>query len=294
MLHLSGSPSRVRASTMILLAPSVTTVPDTFTGVNVDPHQHDALLSQLQRLRGAAYLCDGAISEAQLTDDGRHAQDVDAASWHVVSVGSDGQVVACARYCAHEDDVAPEGLGVWRSALARSATWQTTLREAVVEEMALARRRGIAFVEVGGWAVADEFRRTAQALDTALSTFALAESIGGCIGLTTATVRHCSARILRKLGGRSLQQAGRTVPSYFDPQYGCDMEILRFDSSAPSRRYLVQIERMAQSFRHLPVICSTPGHTAPSVADRAGLLPTLASLAERHVPCYAHGELTAA
>ncbi len=290
----SVSPSLSRTGSLVLLAPTASAVPNTFRGVDVDAARHATVLAGLQQLRGRAYLRDGAITADQLTADGCHVQPADDASWHVVSLQADGRVMACARFRAHAGDIAPEALGVWSSALARSAAWSNRLRHAIESDMSLARVRNLVYAEVGGWAVAEEWRRTTQAATTALSTYALAESLGGCIGITTATVRHCSSRILRKLGGRSLECGGEQVPPYFDPQYGCDMELLRFDSSAPGRKYDVHVARLARQLLDLPVICATPGlRTAPSETPH-GLLPSLAALAERHVPCFGTGELAPA
>ena len=153
MLYLSPSRSLAPASTMMLLAPDGVAVPSTFNAVNVDAHQHERLLHQMQRLRGRVYLEDGAISADDLTRDGRHVQAADDHSWHVLAVQPDGEVVACMRYRQYQQ-VEPEALGVWRSALARSATWSRRVRTAIESEIAAARKRRIGFAEFGGWAVA--------------------------------------------------------------------------------------------------------------------------------------------
>lgn len=257
-----GAPSDPPPGTLMLLAPTAASVPDDFRDVEVDADQHAHYLAELQRLRGSVYLEDGAIGPAQLAEDGRHIQDADVHSWHVIAVQPDGSVTACARYRPHPRTVSPEDLGVWQSALAQDEQWQPSLRAAVEHDIELARRSNRSFVEVGGWAVSRLRRGTTHAFDTAVSTYALASGLGGCIGITTATVRHCSARILRKLGGQSLQVAGVALPSYFDPKYGCEMEILRFDSNAPNRRYGAHIDRLAARFLGVPVIAARP---APSM-----------------------------
>lgn len=288
----ASDPTLARPDTLVLLAPAATHVPTAFEAVEVDAARHAALLTTVQHLRGTTYLRDGAITPGQLTTDGCHVQAADDPSWHVVSVRPDGRVMACARFRVHAADAAPESLGVWSSALARSAAWSTRLRDAIESDMTLARLRGVAYAEVGGWAVAEEWRCSTQAATTALSTYALAEALGGCLGITTATVRHCSARILRKLGGRSLQAGPDPVPAYFDPQYGCEMEILRFDSRAPGRKYDLHVARLARTLRTMPVVCATPGTArAPRPVRGFG---TLVSLVEGHVPCYGQGGLAIA
>lgn len=251
-----------------LLAPSETHVPRAFSRVDVDPARHERILTQLQRLRGRVYLNDGAIEPSQLTPDGRHRQSIDDHSWHVVSLDAEGGVVGCARYLAHRTRVKLEELGVWSSALARHDEWQPVLREAVEGEIELARRRNLDYAEVGGWAVAEALRYTAQAMDIALSTYALAQKLGGCVGITTATVRNCSSRILRKIGGRPLEVATRTLPAYYDPQYRCDMELLRFESSACNPRYEARMARLADRLPDLPVVCARGGPLQRLSSDR--------------------------
>jgi len=241
---------------LLLLAPSAHVVPDSFARLRVDGERHARLLADIQRVRGRAYLEDGAITSDALTPDGRHVQHMDETSWHVVAVDPHDRVLACARYREIVGDASSADLGVWRTPLAADPSWRTRLRHAVRGDASRARRRGVAFVEVGGWAVERSKRGGVCAFQTAAATFALAESLGGCIGITTATVRHCSARILRKLGGASLAVAGLAIPSYFDPHYGCQMEILRFDSATPSPRYVRQIRRLSALLADAPVVAA--------------------------------------
>jgi hypothetical protein len=251
-----------RPAQLLLLAPSAACVPTAFRHVHVDPAYHRRMLSQLQRLRGSVYLQDGAIEPSQLSHDGRHALDVDEHSWHLISERADGRVTGCARYRPHEGSVRPEDLGVWMSALARNRRWQRALRTAVAGEIASARERAVAYVEVGGWAVAPDVRFTPEALDIALSAYALARNLGGCVGITTATTRNCSSRILKKIGGRPLQLKAGPLPSYYDPQYRCEMELLRFDSTALNPRYESRIDSISSAFLDRPVVCAT-GRSTP-------------------------------
>jgi hypothetical protein len=121
-------------------------------------------------------------------------------------------------------------------------------------EIALARRLRVAYVEVGGWALAPEFRGTSEALRIALGSFSLARLLGGCIGVTTATERHCSASILRRIGGQPLKVQGIEIPRYFDPRFDCEMEILRFDSARPNPRFERWIEELEGYLAGVPVI----------------------------------------
>jgi hypothetical protein len=64
------------------------------------------------------------------------------------------------------------------------------------------------------------------------------------LGSCTATVRHGSASILRRLGGSSLVAHGTPLPSYFDPRFGCMMELLRFDYLTPAKLILEKIDEI--------------------------------------------------
>ena len=99
-----------------------------------------------------------------------------------------------------------------------------------------------------------EIRCTSECLRSVLATFAWSRLIGGALGLSTATERNGSASILRKLGGRSLEWNGVTFPSYFDPHYNCQMQMLRFDSRTPNERYETAIEDLRHSLSHIQVI----------------------------------------
>jgi hypothetical protein len=100
----------------------------------------------------------------------------------------------------------------------------------------------------------EQFRGTTDALRIALAAYALAESLGGCIGITTATCRNRSSSILRRIGGRSLEAGGVEIPPYYDPFYRCDMEILRFDSAAPNPKFTSLFARMQDEITQAQVI----------------------------------------
>lgn len=198
---------------------------------------HQTILGEMQRLRGAVYLKDGAIQSSRLTRDGRHEQEADRHAWHVLLVEADNTVSGCARYVSHPANVTFDRLGVSRCPLAQSKQWRLHFRYGVEREIRSAIEDRIAIAEVGGWALAEELRHTREALRIALASYALAHALGECLGIGTATWRHASSSILRRIGGRPLQVAGIELPAYFDSSYACQMEVLRFDSRRPNPRY---------------------------------------------------------
>ncbi len=223
----------------------------------------------MQKMRGGIYLRDGAIQTRDLSRDGRHCQAADADSWHLLTLDRDGRVSASVRYHEHPNTVPFDALGLRHSALAKSFDWASRLRTAVELELAAARAQSLSYVEVGGWALADERRCTTEALRTALATYALAQLLGGCLGVTTATVRNRSSSILRRIGGRPLEAGGSELPRYYDPQYECEMEILRFTSYAMNPKYQTWIDEIRSSLLTVPVLCPETGVTDIGFDDLA-------------------------
>lgn len=237
-----------------LLAPPQAMVPRSFQRVERDLEWHQRMLTRMQRVRGKVYLDEGAIRRSQLTPDGRHRVPVDEHAWHVLALDEDMQIYGCSRYLAHPNSTPFSELSVSNCPLGKSKVWGARFRDAVDSEMDRARQRGIDYVEVGGWALMPELRRSVEALRIALATYSLARTLGGCIGIATVTRRHASSSILRRIGGRPLTAGGTDLPAYYDPQYGCDMEILRFDSSEPNPRFEAWIDELSGYLRMEPVI----------------------------------------
>jgi hypothetical protein len=248
---------------ILLLAPSLAELPENMGTRRTDPGLYRTVLGGLQQLRGRVYLDDGDIKPEQLTSDGRHCQEVDIRSWHIVMMGSDGKVAGCARFSPHVEPVSYQNLNAARSELAKTDGYR--LEKAVESEIRRAAIRGLHYVEVGGWALTPELRCSTAAVTIALTAFAMAERLGGCLGITTATRNHGSASILRRLGGRPLECEGVPLPSYFDPQYNCEMEILRFDSTVRSPRYAGRIAELQFGLNDISVVCLEHSRTSHAV-----------------------------
>src|ERR1051325_2676661 len=75
-----------------------------------------------------------------------------------------------------------------------------------------AQRVGMGFGEVGGWAVGDAYRCTIEPLRIILATYGLLRLLGGVMGVATATFRHESAPILRRIGLTSLVAGEEELP----------------------------------------------------------------------------------
>jgi hypothetical protein len=255
-----------------LLAPPNGSIPDAFSKITANRRRHAELLRDIQRLRGSVYLDDGAITKQQLSSDGRHRTPEDEKSWHLVVVDEDQRVTGCIWYLEHERP-ALERLRVNHCPLAHSAEWRHALRSAVEADIAQTRREGIRYAEVGGWAVAPGSRGTSEGLLLALGAYSLSQLTGGALVITTATARHCSSTMLRRIGGSLLEGNGCTLPAYYDPRYKCDMELLRFDSRRPSTRYAGLIESLKYSLSNAQVIDSRVEIEVPSTFIYGQQLP---------------------
>jgi hypothetical protein len=253
--RLSG-PREEELRNHVLIAPAGWSRVLGFSRATVDPEGHAELMGAIQRFRGGCYLADGAIRPEELTADGRHVQTMDEESWHLVIRSDDGNVISCARYHS-VDDPRFEKTAAASSALAQSPDWRGKVARIVEESIRQANERGAHFAELGGWCVADVSRHSRHALRSVLYMFALGEILGGTIGLSTATTRHCSSSILQRLGARRAELDGEVLPSYFDRRFDCDMELLQFDSLRPSPKYARQVSEYRSMIRSdMRVLCA--------------------------------------
>jgi hypothetical protein len=240
---------------LVVLTPSLCDVPQVFRNVESSPQAYRSLLAEIQLLRGRVYSSDGAVRPQDLTADGRHRPGLDEQSWHVIALDHRDNVVACLRFLDQQHARGFDDLCVRKAALARCPASGGLLRRAVEAAMESARRARVAFGEVGGWAVAEAHRMTLEPLRIILATYGLLELLGGSAGVATATFRHNSALMLRKIGLGPLAAEDGGLPPYYDPHYDCQMEILRYDSRFPNPKYRETVEALgaeiaaAQVFR---------------------------------------------
>ena len=241
---------------LVVIAPPYASIPGSLQNVTVDPAERELLIQEVQRLRGSIYLRDGALKADDLTPDGRHETREDEKSWHLLVMDEQRRVSGCIWYREHERMPAFHQLRVRDCALAHTDEWRERLQTAVEGEIARARRERIRYAEVGGWAVACGSRCFSAGLLLVLGTYGLSQIAGGALVVATATVRHSSAKILRRLGGSHLEGDGFVVPPYYDPRYDCDMELLRFDTRRPSAKYAGLVELLKGRLANVEVVSS--------------------------------------
>lgn len=236
----------------------------------VDEELYRRHFASMQRLRGRVYLKDGAIQPWELDDTGRFHMQGDEQSWHFLLIDDQEEVIGCARYLLHPDGVGYDQLRLRHSAIANDPSWGEKVRSAVEADLEYAQREGLSYVELGGWALSEEWRGTKAALEILLASYAWAQSIGNCICACTATVRNNSASILRRIGGKGFQAAGESLPTYNDPQYGCLMELLRFDSRSVDQRFVAIVDQIKSKLSKSVVIAGAknPVWAFPSFQTR--------------------------
>ena len=157
----------------------------------------------------------------------------------------------------HPASVPFDRLRIGRSALARDQFWGPQVRAAVESGLQETRLQGFPYLEVGGWALSEEWRGTRAALEILVGSYALSHLWGGCIGSCAATVRHGSSSMLRRIGGLGFKTGELELPPYEDTQYGCRMELLRFDCRTPCPRFAPLIAQLKVRLADTTAI--TPG-----------------------------------
>jgi len=178
----------------------------------------------------------------------------DERAWHMVCIAGDGKVAGCKRMLIHGRNASFEDLAVRDSVMKQPKPWRDRAIEAISIEMDLARKEGRIFIEAGGWALSEKLRYGSPALRTTLTAYALAELSGGCRSVGMATHRHCSNVILKRIGGQSLDLNGEPIAPYFDAHYGCEMELLRFDSHQVNPKYRAKLHEVMRQLGETPVL----------------------------------------
>ncbi len=260
-----------------LLAPPQSRFTDRFASTKNSEQVYDQLLSSMQKLRGRVYLKDQAIKPWELDEEGRFYMHGDEQSWHLLLLDDKKEVIGCAKYRVHSSNVAYQMLHVSQATVAKHPVLGPKVRAAVEADLRRCQQSNLAYVEVGGWALCEEWRNTRAALEILVGSFALGQLWGGCLGSCTATVRHSSSSILRRIGGVNYEFDGSPISAYYDPEYGCDMELLRFDYRAPSPRFLPLIKILENSLAKSTVLHGVsnvyaPGRVSDYISEQGGFL----------------------
>lgn len=274
MLRLIESSIASIEQQLVLIAPPQAKNLDVvgFNNLTSDTSLNRHLIHEMQRLRGSIYLSEGNVKPHELTADGRHQTAEDDKSWHLLMTDDHGQVRSCALYLLHDHATSIQDLRLQHCPLVKRKDSREQVKFAVESEIGRARSAGLRFAELGGWAISKERRGTPEGLMMALATYGLSRMLGGALGITTANVAHSCSSILRRLGGAYLQFDGAPIPSYFDPRYNTEIDLLRFDSRTPSPKYAELIDVVIGKLANVSVV----GRSLETLAGRFRAVSDLA------------------
>jgi hypothetical protein len=199
--------------------------------------EHCDAISEVQRFRGRVYFADSAIPASALDEKGRHSQDFDFENYHLCLRKLDGRIVACLRMRLHER--AAEVRDLWlHDLITRMHPELTESCYAALNSLfELSKRDNVRIGEVGGWAVDAEFRNQRVSTLLPIAGWSLYQLIGDALVVASATTRHHSSAILKRIGGFALMLEDEQLPSFMDDFHGCEMELLGFDSRRPDPKY---------------------------------------------------------
>jgi hypothetical protein len=239
---------------LVLVAPVEASSFDGFDKVTNDTPLHRRLIHEMQRLRGSIYLSEGNLNRDQLTADGRHHAPEDDKSWHLLMTDRRGRVRSCVLYLEQDAASSIRDLRLRECPLVTCPASGGKVTAAVESEMECARRDGLHFAELGGWAISQDRRRTPEGLMMTLAVYGLSRLRGGSLCITTANVAHSCSSILRRIGGAFLEFDGARIPSYFDPRYNTAIDLLRFDSRFPNPKYAELIQLIMNKLANVSVV----------------------------------------
>jgi hypothetical protein len=179
----------------------------------------------------------------------------------------DNRIRGCARILVHPEHANFSDLRLSESTIAKSPEWKAPIRCAVEKEMEMGRISGVTLVEPGGWVLQKDLRGGPDAVGIALSAFAWSQLMGGSLAFVTASVKHGSASILKRLGGSLLTFAGTEIPRYFDSRYGCEMELLKIHTRGLNPRFESVMAPLRDALMVTPVLqCLTTPLPLPGIA----------------------------
>jgi len=201
------------------------------------PAEHRAAISEVQRFRGQVYVADGAIPASALDEEGRHYQEFDYENYHLCLLSPEQQIRGCFRLRLHKPAAEIRDLRL-HDVIERMPSGLAALcHGALASLFELSCREGVRIGEVGGWAVDERLRHRRASTILPFAAWSLYQIVGDAIVLASATNRHQSSAILKRIGGFALMHGEERLPCFMDDFHGCEMELLGFDSRRPHPAY---------------------------------------------------------
>ena len=210
--------------------------------------EYEKLLSSIQQLRGKVYVAEGALEPSMLDFNGRHIDPFDRRSWHVLMRTPDGQVGGALRVTIHRAGCGVSDLAASSCPLFVDPEWKWRSNRILLTFLRRACDAGLHVAETGGWALEEGLRGGRKGALLALSGWAITRLAGGAKGLGIVTTRCGASRLTKYLGGSELRDELGCVPPYFDWRYGCQMEVLEFDSHRVNPIFEALVKALCEYF----------------------------------------------
>lgn len=218
------------------------------------PADHKAAVSEVQRFRGRIYIADGAIPASALDEEGRHYQEFDFENYHLCLMDPEQRIRGCFRLRLHDPATEIRDLRLHNVIERMPSGLAALCHGALTSLFVLSRREQIRIGEVGGWAVDQEFRHRRAMTLLPFAAWSLYQILGNAIVLASATNRHHSSAILKRIGGFALMHGDEQLPRFMDEFHGCEMELLGFDSRRPHPKYekiVAELKRFLLTKTHI-------------------------------------------
>jgi hypothetical protein len=199
--------------------------------------EHCDAISEVQRFRGRVYVADRAIPASALDEKGRHSQDYDFENYHLCLRSLEGQIRGCFRLRLHELAAEVRDLKLYEVIERMPCDLAERCLSALISLFESSSREGLRIGEVGGWAIDEQLRHHCAATLLPFAAWSLYQIVGNALVVASATTRHHSSAILKRIGGFALMNGSKELPRFMDDFHGCEMELLGFDSRRPHPKY---------------------------------------------------------
>ena len=249
--------STLKDVNLTVVAPSADRIPEWLPNVLVDEGVYSDTIDDIQRFRGYVYVQDKAIPTSALDTQGRHVSEYDYHAWHlilrdrrqdlcgairvgIVAYGAENRNMDDLQIVQYLSRMTPEGKAPLETSVMAFLNRCYSLQPSICEP--------------GAWAVAEDVRKGRLAPVLAASIWSLLRAVGGAAGVATATTRHQSSEILRKMGGFELFADGLPLPAFYDAHHDCLIELVGFDSGYLNPRLEATVLEVEEYINDLPII----------------------------------------
>lgn len=209
-----------------LIAPASGAVPPALSAWRST--HHESAIADIQRFRGRIYVHDEALPLSALDSSGRHCSDLDYQSWHIVARDAEGHICGVMRMPIYPIDTPIESLLLHKTLERMEPDRRRLYTYTAQRFIDRSTARGYTHLcEAGGWAVDKHRCDRNTGLSLAAASWMLLRCFGQGICLSTVTVKHHAADLLKRMGGFN-ELEGTPHARFHDPFFRCDIELVFF------------------------------------------------------------------